>query len=105
MGEKPVYSSENKGAKEKNIKKKEDYKISKGPCKIRMEKKGRAGKTVTVIYDLPFSLKEAQALMKELQTYLACGATLKNSTIELRGENREKIKTFFQNKKITLKGL
>lgn len=97
MSSELVYSTEKKinKKKEKNNNK-SNYTPSKGPIKIRIEKKKRGGKTVTVLYDIPLSLKEAKALMKELQTHLACGATLKNSTIELRGDNKEKVEIYLK---------
>lgn len=91
-----VFSSTKKVGRKKNDKKKKAYKASKGPIKIRLEKKGRGGKSVTVLYDLPLTLEEAKALMKKLQSHLACGATFKNSTIELAGDNREKVEAFLK---------
>lgn len=81
----------------KNQNKNKTYQQGKGPIKIRMEKKGRGGKTVTVLYDLPMNQEEARSLMKKLQAHMACGATLKNSAIELSGDNREKVEKFLKN--------
>lgn len=89
-----VFSTEKKVERKKKNNKQKDYKPSKGPIKIRMEKKGRGGKTVMVLYNIPLELKEAKALMKRLQSHLACGATFKNSVIELSGDNRKKIEEF-----------
>ena len=72
--------------------------------KLRVEKKGRAGKTVTVIYDLPFEESDAKALLKKLQAQLACGGSLKNSSIELRGDLREKLRSLFAKQGLELKG-
>ena len=91
-----VFSTENKIERKKN-QKKTNYPPSKGPIKIRLEKKGRGGKTVTVLYNLPFSEEKAKTLMKALQTQCACGATFKNSVIELSGDNREKVTAFLKN--------
>ena len=93
-----VFSTERKIEKKKNNKQKK-YKPSKGPLKIRMEKKGRGGKTVTVLYDIPLEIDDAKALMKKLQAHLACGATFKNSVIELSGDNKEKVEEFLKKNK------
>lgn len=90
-----VFSTEKKIERKKN-QKKTTYTPSKGPIKIRLEKKGRGGKTVTVLYNLSFSEEKAKVLMKALQTQCACGATFKNSVIELSGDNREKVTAFLK---------
>jgi len=74
--------SKNKGSKNNSSK----YTAGSGPVKLRREKKGRGGKVVTVLSDIPLALDEAKKLMKALQEHLACGGTLKGSTIELRGD-------------------
>ena len=97
MSEDLVYSTGKKVEKKKEKKGKiSAYKPAKGPLKMRIEKKKRGGKTVTVLYDLPHSFDEAKALMKKLQGHLACGATFKNNVIELSGDNRDKIEKFFK---------
>jgi translation initiation factor 1 len=54
--------------------------------KLRLEKAGRGGKAVTVLYDLP----QNPAFLKELVTKLkkACGTggTAKASSVELQGD-------------------
>lgn len=63
-----------------------------GPLKIRVEKKGRGGKAVTVLYNLPMSKEEAKELKSTLSSKLGCGATVKNGTIEIQGSSVEKVK-------------
>lgn len=105
MKEKPVFSTDKSvTVKSKNDDKQASYQKSNGPAKVRLEKKGRAGKTVTVLYDLPFEEAEAKAFMKKLQNQLACGATLKNSTIELRGDLKDKLRDIFEKQGLPLKG-
>lgn len=72
--------------------------VSDGPCKIRLEKKARGGKSVTVLFELPFPKSEAKKLMREIQTLIGTGATYKNDTIELRGDVRDKVEDLFQKK-------
>ena len=104
MNDELVYST--KGGKNpiSNKKKQSTYEQGKGPVKFRIEKKGRGGKVVSVLYDLPFTYEEANLLKRNLQAYLACGATLKDSVIELRGDNRLKIKIYFEKHKIKIIG-
>ena len=62
---------------------------------MRLETKGRGGKAVTVLFNLPFDEARARAIMKELQSALGSGATLKDSTIEFQGDRRERIEAYF----------
>jgi len=72
-----------------------DYSASSGPIKMRLETKGRGGKAVTVLFNLPFATAdEAKAMMRDLQTGLGCGATFKNNAIELRGDWRERVEGY-----------
>lgn len=95
MNEKLVFSTE-KGGKQKKDKKGKSYEKSDGPCKMRLETKGRGGKAVTVLFNLPFSASEAKSLMKELQNKLGCGATFKEGRIEIRGDMRDKVAEHFK---------
>lgn len=92
MKDRPVYSTDSKqatsrGGKQEKIR----FERGDGPIKIRLEKKGRGGKLVTVLFNLPMTEGEAKVLMRDLQTRLACGATLKNSCIELRGDVADRV--------------
>ena len=66
---------------------KEESIASKGPIKIRRETKGRKGKGVTVISNIPLTLSEIKNLAKELKTKAGTGGTAKNGTIEIQGEH------------------
>ena len=61
-------------------------------AKLRVEKKGRGGKTVTVVYDLPHN----DAFLKDLSATLkrACGTggTVAEGAVELQGDVRERIR-------------
>lgn len=96
-----VYSSDQPSSKKDRTKKKKSgYQQSAGPCKVRLEKKGRGGKQVSVIYDLPYSQSSAKQIMKKLQDMFACGATLKDSTIILSGDFCEQIRDLIKKKEI-----
>ena len=65
---------------------------------MRLETKGRGGKSVTVLFNLDFEESEAKALMKDMQTRLACGATFKEGRIEMRGDLRDRVEQYFDDK-------
>jgi translation initiation factor 1 len=58
---------------------------------IRREKKGRGGKTVTVVYDLQLTPDDIKALAKQLKQICGTGGTVKERTIEIQGDHRDKI--------------
>lgn len=58
---------------------------------IRREKKGRGGKIVTVIRELQLTAKDLKALGKKLKKRCGAGGTVKNNTIEIQGDHRDKI--------------
>ena len=85
MADKLVYSSDSGRVKKEGKKNQQGFN-QPGPVRTRIEKKGRGGKQVTVAYNLPYSKQESKQLMKKFQTLYGCGATLKDGTIEFRGE-------------------
>ena len=58
---------------------------------IRREKKGRRGKTVTVIMELKLTPEDMKALSKQLKKKCGTGGAIKDGNIEIQGDNREKI--------------
>ncbi len=98
MSDRPVYSTSTGSQKKQQNKKTASYVKADGPSKMRLETKGRGGKAVTVIFNMPFEETEAKTLMKEIQSNLGIGATFKNSSIELRGDVRNKVEEIFAKK-------
>ncbi|MBM4254216.1 MAG: translation initiation factor [Deltaproteobacteria bacterium] len=95
-GEKPIYSTATGSNRSKNPDSIGSYTPASGPCKMRLETKGRGGKAVTVLFNLPFATEsEAVNVMKAMQASLGCGATFKNNQIELRGDMRERVGAYF----------
>jgi translation initiation factor 1 len=64
---------------------------SKGKVRIRHETAGRKNKGVTIIYNLPLSREELEKLAKKLKSTFGTGGTVKDYTIELQGDQREKV--------------
>lgn len=58
---------------------------------IRREKKGRGGKTVTVVYNLRLPPDRLKELGKQLRQACGTGGTVKEGTIEIQGDHREKV--------------
>jgi len=59
---------------------------------VKMEKR-RFGKPATVIEGLDAKEIDMKKTAKQLKEKLACGGTVKGSTIELQGDHRQKVKT------------
>ena len=58
---------------------------------IRREKKGRGGKTVTVVMDLQLNPEDMKALAKQLKKAVGAGGAVKGDTIEIQGGNRDAV--------------
>ena len=73
-------------------------------AKLRIEKQGRGGKLVTVIFGLP----DNGAFLKELASTLkaACGTggTAKPGTVELAGDVRERVRPLLEARGMRVKG-
>ncbi len=58
---------------------------------LKIERKGRKGKSVTLVEDLQSNSFQLAELGKALKQYCGTGGTVKNGRIEIQGEHREKI--------------
>lgn len=67
---------------------------AKGRPQVRLERKGRGGKVVTVLEGLARSEDELRALLKELQRLCGTGGTVKENHIELQGDFQAKVREF-----------
>jgi translation initiation factor 1 len=77
---------------------------SKLVAKLRMEKKGRGGKTVTAIYDLPNNAQFLKELCAELKRACGTGGSVAEGAIELQGELRDRVRDVLAKKGYTVKG-
>ena len=61
---------------------------------VRMEKKGRRGKTVTRVSGVP--AKDLAALCKEMKKALGCGATIEDADLILLGDLVQRAVAWFE---------
>ena len=73
-------------------------------AKLRTEKKGRGGKTVTVVYDLPRNQAFLDDLAGELKRACGAGGTVVENTVEIQGDLRDRIHALLTKKGWTVKG-
>ena len=64
--------------------------------RIKREKKGRGGKTVTILYDLVLSAEDLKTLAKRLKKVCGTGGAVKDGTIVIQGDVREKVSAELQ---------
>jgi len=58
---------------------------------IRRERKGRGGKTATVVEGLKLPPSGLERIMRELKRALGCGASVEDGTIVVQGDLAERI--------------
>ncbi|MBW2272767.1 MAG: translation initiation factor Sui1 [Deltaproteobacteria bacterium] len=58
-----------------------------GIARVRREKKGRKGKTVTTISGLPLDEEDLRELAKELKRKCGSGGSIKDGVIEIQGDH------------------
>ena len=73
-------------------------------AKLRMEKKGRGGKTVTVVYGLPRNAAFLKDLTQELKRTCGTGGAAIEDGVELQGDLRERVRETLQKKGFVVKG-
>ena len=62
-----------------------------GIVRVAREKSGRKGKTVTIVRGLP--LADVADVASDLKRHCGAGGTVKDGTVELQGDHREKAAT------------
>jgi len=58
---------------------------------VRLDRKARGGKSVTVIEGLQMTHKERDTLLKQLKTSLGTGGTVKETVLEIQGDHRDMV--------------
>ncbi len=73
-------------------------------AKLRMEKTGRGGKTVTVVFGLPNNSAFLRELAQELKRACGTGGTSTEDGVELQGDLRDRVREFLRNRGFRVKG-
>lgn len=73
-------------------------------AKLRVEKKGRGGKTVTVVYGLPRNTSFLKGLAQELKRVCGTGGTPAEESVELQGDLRDRVRDYLLKKGYSVKG-
>lgn len=91
-----------------------DCKCSKGKAsesvparviaKLRVEKYGRGGKTVTVVDGLPRNAAFLKELCQELKRACGTGGAVAEGAVELQGDLRDRVRALLVSKGIAVKG-
>uniref|UniRef100_A0A7C1FFM4 Translation initiation factor n=1 Tax=Caldilinea aerophila TaxID=133453 RepID=A0A7C1FFM4_9CHLR len=66
------------------------------PVRVALERKGRGGKSVSVITGISAAPVELEALCKTLKNRLGAGGAVKDGSIEIQGDQRDKIVAILQ---------
>ncbi len=72
----------------------ESSSVPKGPAKavIRLERKGRSGKEVTVVEQLELSAPELARWHQDLKRLLGCGGVIEGNALVFQGDQRQRLK-------------
>ena len=74
----------------------------KGPARavVRIERKGRRGKEVTIVEKLALPPAELERWCKELKSALGCGGAVDGDAIVLQGDLRDRIGAVLEKKQV-----
>ena len=73
-------------------------------ARLRIEKAGRRGKTVTVVEGLPRNKEFLKGLTGELKRACGSGGTAGESHVEIQGDHRDRLRTLLRGKGWVVKG-
>jgi translation initiation factor 1 len=73
-------------------------------AKLRMEKKGRGGKAVTVVYGLPRNAEFLRELSQDLKRACGAGGTVIDDGVEIQGDLRERVRGALMKRGYVVKG-
>ena len=71
---------------------------------VQLEKKGRKGKGVTVIRGFHHNENDLKDFARSLKTLCGSGGTVKDDTIEIQGDHRQKAAAFFRDRGFRVTG-
>ncbi len=69
-----------------------------GKVKVQLETKGRKGKGVTVIREIPLNQEGLKKLAKELKSKAGAGGSIKDGNIEIQGDKVKMALDFLEQK-------
>jgi translation initiation factor 1 len=72
-----------------------------GVVRLQRDRKGRGGKTVTVITGLPGA--QLDALARDLKRLCGTGGTVRGDTVEIHGDHRDRLLAALQARGFTVK--
>jgi len=72
---------------------------------IRIEKKGRGGKTVTVLEGFTRRPEELEELASQMKRACGAGGTVRNGIIEIQGDCRQSLALFLKKRGFAIKGI
>ncbi|MCK5798489.1 MAG: translation initiation factor [Deltaproteobacteria bacterium] len=58
---------------------------------VRLQRKGRAGKEVTVVEKLGLEISEAEGWLRDLKRELGCGGMMEDDVLVFQGDHRERL--------------
>jgi translation initiation factor 1 len=70
----------------------------KGPPRavVRLERKGRRGKEVTVVEQLDLRAAELERWLSDFKHKLGCGGTVEGRALVLQGDSRERVRALLE---------
>ncbi len=68
-----------------------DLPVRQQTAYVKRDRKGRGGKTVTVVYGLQHTPTKLKELLKTLQSACGTGGTVKDNDLEIQGDHRERV--------------
>ncbi len=63
---------------------------------VRLDRKGRGGKTVTIIDGLQLPQKQLDGLLRQMKSKLGTGGTVKDKFVEIQGDHRDTVMSELQ---------
>ena len=73
-------------------------------AKLRMERAGRGGKTVTIVHGLPNNAAFLKDLAQQLKRTCGTGGTATADGVELQGDLRDRVRDFLRARGFQVKG-
>ena len=76
--------------------------LSKQTAKIRLEKGGRRGKTVTVVFNLALTSDQLRDMLRDVQKACGTGGTVRPDGLEIQGDHRDRLEAHFKSLGMTV---